>query len=151
MHMSELVLGGEESMDEGIMIMVSREKISTETKLRNWGPAYNYEIVIIHAHTCTIYNFVYHISLWRNEKILQRNTLIEVEFHPCENQNQRHLVLLYQQGQLPWLLHQPKDMHHPHCLRTQGITCFFSLAPDLSHSNNTFFMCFPQALSHLSQ
>ena len=31
---------------------------------------------------------VYPVSFWRNEKIWQRNTLMEIEFHSCEYQNQ---------------------------------------------------------------
>jgi len=31
---------------------------------------------------------VYHVSLWRSEKIWQRNTLMEIEFHSSEYQNQ---------------------------------------------------------------
>ena len=46
MHFSKVVLRGQESIDEGI-------KTLSETKVRNRGPAYNCEIVIIHAHTGT--------------------------------------------------------------------------------------------------
>ena len=38
-------------------------------------------------HTQVLF-IVYHISLWRNEKIRQRNTLMEIEFRSCEYQNQ---------------------------------------------------------------
>ena len=142
-------------------------------------------------HTQVLF-IVYHISLWRNEKIRQRNTLMEIEFRSCEYQNQWTIacqvllsvgfpgkntgvgihslqgmdqtqtrdqtqvsciagrfftiwstreapripflwipkteVFLYQQDQLPWLLHKSEDIHPLQCQRTQGVT-YISLIP----------------------
>ena len=183
MHFSKVVLRGQESIDEGI-------KTLSETKVRNRGPAYNCEIVIIHAHTGTVYSISHKfMEKWKNtakkhfngdripflwipkpmDYSLPGSSVGGISWqeywsgypfpsgngsNPDQDQTQvsciagrfftiwstreapripflwilKTEVFLYQQDQLPWLLHKSEDIHPLQCQRTQGVT-YISLIP----------------------
>lgn len=127
--------GGEkDATDEGTMAWLPKN--INGNKMRNWRPVYNYETVIMctYANTHTICNFVYYISLWRNEKIWQWSTLIEVEYSKIVNIKTKGI--LYPFISFPDFSTSPRMRITSSALEIQEITWSFPLTPALSQSHD---------------